>query len=114
MVGQLLSLGIPNLNKVYEDDKCTVLLFKYGEDLLVHVDIVQTSNKEYIQHYYEVIETLFEQLRERGIKEVKTWVREGKEMDFAQFYGFDQFEGELMFYGKMTLDPTFYVLKKVL
>ncbi len=115
MAGQSLLQGIPNLNVVYEDDLCTVLLHRMVRDdkerFIVHVDVLKTTKREILDHYYDVIESLFQGLRDRGVTEVETWVREGAEMDFAQFYGFDQFLGEIKF-GEETLFPPAYILKK--
>jgi hypothetical protein len=110
-------MGIPNLNKVYEDELCTVFVHQVqleGQDkLVVHVDVVKDRSRETLQHYYEVIEGLFDQLRERGIKEVEAWVSEDHEIDFAQFYGFDQFLGQLIVDGRETIPPVFMLKKEL-
>ncbi len=86
-------------------------MFNDERKLVVHVDVVKTKDREVLDHYYEVIEGLFDRLRARGIKEVEAWVSEDHEIDFAQFYGFDQFLGQLEIDGKETLPPVF-MLKK--
>lgn len=117
LVGQLHLLGTPNLNKVFEDELCTVyvhdLEFNGERKLVVHVDVVKESNHKTMQHYYEVIEGLFDALRERGIKEVEAWVSEDHEIDFAQFYGFDQFLGELLVNDRELLPPVFMLKKEL-
>lgn len=116
MVGQLLSLGTPNLNKVYEDNHCVVLIHDIhgdGSRLVVHVEVEKDTKRELLQHYYDVIEGLFDALRQRGIKEVEAWVSEDHEMDFAQFYGFDQFMGQLLVDEKETTPPVFMLKKEL-
>jgi hypothetical protein len=116
LVGQLHSLEIPNLNKVYEDNYCTVYIHDvYGnQDLLViHTDVIATKKREILEHYFEVIESVFDALRERGVKEVEACVSEDHEIRFAQFYGFDQFIGQLTVHGRETV-PAVFRLKKEL
>ncbi len=102
---------------MYEDDLCTVYLHQLElegkERLVVHVDVVKENSREVLDHYYDVIESLFEQLRKRGIKEVEAWVSEDHEISFAQFYGFDQFLGQLMVDGRETLPPVFMLKKEL-
>ncbi len=117
MVGQLHLLGTPNLNKVYEDELCTVFIhdlqFEGERKLVVHVDVVKETKRETLEHYYDVINGLFDALREKGVKEVEAWVSEDHEITFAQLYGFDEFLGQLEINGRETLPPV-YMLKKVL
>lgn len=116
LVGQYHLLETPNLNKVYEDELCTVYVHDvYGNlDLLVvHVDIIPTTDRKVLSHYFDVIESLFEHLRAKGVKEVEAWVCEDNQIRFAQFYGFDQFLGQLTINGRETT-PIVYRLKKEL
>lgn len=109
-------LETPNLNKVYEDNYCTVYIHDvYGNNdlLVVHVDVVPSRKREVLNHYFDVIESVFEALRARGIKEVEAWVSEDHEIRFAQFYGFDQFLGQLTIHGRETV-PAVFRLKKEL
>jgi hypothetical protein len=66
LVGQLRMLGIPNLNVVYEDETGTVLIHDIegkGELLVVHVEVLPTTNRKILGHYLEVMDNLFEQLK---------------------------------------------------
>lgn len=116
MVGQYRSLEIPNLNTVYEDEYCTVFIHDIegkGELLVIHVDVVKTVNRKILNHYFDVIESVFEALRARGIKEVEAWVSTDEEMRFAIFYGFTEQLGQLTVNGRETL-PEVYRLRKEL
>lgn len=107
-------LGIPNLNEVYKDDLCTVYIHDvYGDNslLVVHVDVVKSTKREIIQHYFDVIEGLFDALRAKGVPEIEAWVSSDEEIKFAQFYGFDQFLGELMVNGQSNIPPIFRLKK---
>lgn len=114
MVGQLISLGTPNLNKIYEDEYCTLLLHDvYGNNelLVFHAEVLKTTNREILNHYFEVIENVFEALREKGVTELEAWVCEDHEIRYAQFFGFDKFTGQLQVNGMDTI-PAVYRLKK--
>lgn len=116
MVGQYRLLETPNLNVVYEDDIITAYIHDvYGnqELLVLHVDVVQSKKREILDHIFDVVESIFENLRARGIKELEAWVCEDHEIRFAQFYGFDQFLGQLTVKGRETV-PIVYRLKKEL
>lgn len=117
LVGQLLTLGIPNLNVVYKDDLCTVLVHDVLGDqsrLVVHAEVEKSLSKKLFVHYMEVMDNLFEQLKARGVTEVEAWVCEDHEIKYAQLFGFDQFLGELRGPdGRETL-PIVYGLKKEL
>lgn len=107
-------LEIPNLNVVYEDDLCTVMIHDIageGELLVVHVEVIPTTKRSVLQHYYEVIEGLFDQLRARGRTEIEAWVNTDEEIRFAQYFGFDEFMGELMVNEQPCL-PAVYRMKK--
>lgn len=109
-------LGTPGLNKVYEDETCTVYLhdvYGNGDLMVVHVDVIKTVSRQVLDHYRDVIESLFEALRARGREEVEAWVSTDKEIRFAQFFGFDEFLGQLMINGRETL-PEVYRLKRKL
>jgi hypothetical protein len=88
-------------------------MFNGERKLVVHVDVVQTKDRDILLHYFDVIQGLFDQLRARGIKEVEAWVSEDHEVDFAQFYGFDQFLGELLVDGREVLPPVFMLKKEL-
>lgn len=117
MVGQLHSLGTPNLNKIYEDDLCSLYIheleFNGERKLIFHADVIKTTNRDHLNHYYEVIEAFFEALRRKGFKEIEAWVSEDHEVDFAQMYGFDQFLGQLFIDGRETLPPVFMLKKEL-
>lgn len=116
LVGQLHMLETPNLNKIYEDNLCTVYIHDaYGDGslLVVHTDVVASKKREILDHYFDVIESVYEALRAKGVKEVEAWVCEDHEIRFAQYYGFDQFLGQLMIKGRETV-PAVYRLKKEL
>lgn len=102
---------------MYEDELCSVYLHDLELEgrrrLVVHVDVVKNNDRETLDHYYDVIETLFDQLKERGIKEVEAWVSTDEEIDFAQFYGFDQFLGQLMVNERETIPPVFMLKKEL-
>ena len=87
----------------------------YSDDslLVIHTDVVASKKREILDHYFDVIESVFEALRARGYKEVEAWVCEDHEIRFAQFYGFDQFLGQLTIHGRETT-PAVYRLKKEL
>lgn len=107
-------LGIPNLNVVYEDDLCTVLIHDIGGEgklLVVHVEVLPTTNRKVLAHYSDVINGLFDQLRERGIPEVEAWVNNDEEIHYAQFFGFDEFLGELTI-NEQVCFPSVFRLKK--
>lgn len=109
-------MGIPNLNVVYEDELCTVYIHDIHGDnslLVVHTDVVKSKKREVLDHYFDVIESVFEALREKGIKEVEAWVCTDEQIRFAQYYGFDQMLGQLYINGRETL-PEVYRLKKEL
>ena len=107
-------LGIPNLNTVYEDDLVTLMVHDIGGEgslLVVHAEVIPTTNREVLEHYMEVLDTLFEQLRARGVTEIEAWVNDQTEIDYAQFFGFDEFLGELTV-NEQTCIPSVFRLRK--
>jgi len=107
-------LGIPNLNLVYEDETGKVYIHDIdgkGELLVVHAEVIPTTNRAILGHYLEVMDTLFEQLQDKGVKEVEAWVNSDEEMDYAQFFGFNEFLGELTI-NEQTCIPSVYRLRK--
>jgi hypothetical protein len=117
LVGQLRMLGIPNLNVVYEDETGAVLIHDIegkGELLVVHAEVLPTTNREILGHYLEVMDMLFEQLKERGITEVEAWINSDEEMRYAQFFGFDEFLGELMVHDQPCMPSVFRLRKRLI
>jgi hypothetical protein len=109
-------LEIPNLNVVYEDEYVTVLIHDIGGDgtlLVVHVDIIPSTNKELIKHYFDVIGAIFDKLKEKGVKEVEAWVNTDEELRYAQFFGFTKFLGELTVNGQTCLPSVFRMKRKL-
>ena len=110
-------LGIPNLNLVYEDAWCSIFIHDVYADhdnhdlLVVHVDVIKTGKKSVLAHYLEAIDGVFDALREKGRTEVEAWVCTDEEIRFAQFFGFDEFIGELTV-NKQTCLPSVFRLKK--
>lgn len=82
-----------------------------GKLLVVHAEVLPTTNRKILDHYLEVIDTLFDQLRERGIEEVEAWVNNDDEVHYAQFFGFDEFLGELTV-NEQTCLPSVFRMKK--
>lgn len=62
-----------------------------GEILVVHVDVIKKRSRKLLDHYQDVIEGLFNQLRARGIEVVEAWVATDEEERFATYFGFDYF-----------------------
>lgn len=116
LVGQLHMLGTPNLNKIYEDDICSFYIhdvYGNGELLVLHCDVIPSRKREYLEHIFDVVESIYEALRAKGVKELEAWVSEDHEIRFAQFYGFNEFLGQLYVKGRPTV-PEVYRLKKEL
>jgi hypothetical protein len=109
-------LEIPFLNTVYEDEYVTVLIHDIageGKLLVVHVDIIPSTNKALIKHYFDVITAIFDGLKEKGVKEVEAWVNTDEEARYAQFFGFTEWVGELTVNGQTCL-PHVFRMKRVL
>jgi hypothetical protein len=109
-------LEIPNLNKIYEDDLCTVFLHDVKGDgslLVMHADVVKTTDRRILEHYLEVADTIFDELRKRGIPKVEAWMCTDEQIRFAQFLGFGTMVGQLTVNGRETL-PEVYRLEKEL
>lgn len=107
-------LGIPNLNTVYEDDTIAVLIHDIageGKLLVCHAEVVPKASKELFLHYMEVMDELFASLKAKGVEEIEAWVNTDEEMKYAQFFGFDEFVGELTVNGQ-TCIPSVFRLKK--
>lgn len=109
-------LEIPNLNVVYEDDTVTLLVHDIageGKLLVVHADVIPTTDRDVLGHYLDIIDTLSEQLKERGHTEVEAWVNTDEEIRYAQFFGFDEFLGELTVNGQTCLPSVFRLRKRL-
>lgn len=107
---------IPNLKIVYEDDIITLILHDIHEDqsrLVLHAEVVKSTNREVLQHIYTVVETLCESLKDKGFEELEAWVSEPEEIRFAQYFGFNKFVGQLQVNGMDTV-PKIYILKRAL
>lgn len=116
LVGQYRTLEIPNLNTVYEDDKFTLMIHDIegkGELLVLHADIVKPVTKTLMNHYWDVVQALFEELQKRGIKEIEAWVSTDEEIRFAAFFGFNDMMGQLLVNGRETLPPVFRLKKEL-
>lgn len=109
-------LGIPNLNTVYEDDTCAVLIHDIageGKILVCHAEVIPSTNRELLMHYQDVMENLFKQLKERGVEELEAWINDDDEMKYAQFFGFNEFIGELTVNGQTCLPSVFRLKRKL-
>lgn len=116
MAGQLHTLEIPNLNKVYEDDLCTLYIHDvYGDNslLVLHVEVIQEAKKSLMLHYHEVLENLLNALRERGVKKLEAWMNTDEQIRFAQFFGFNEFLGELMVNGQHVFPPVYRLSREL-
>jgi hypothetical protein len=112
LVGQLRTLETPNLNVVYSDDTGDLLLHNFDTELVIHVDVIPTVNRSILEHYAVVLNTLFEQLKERDIPSVKAWVLTDEQIRYAVFFGFQLTGKEIKLKG--YYGPTIYELEKVL
>ena len=78
---------------------------------MVHAEVLDSTKREILGHYLDVVDTLFKQLKEKGVTEVEAWVTTEEEIKYAQFFGFDEFIGELTI-NQQTLLPPVYRLRK--
>jgi len=109
-------LGIPNLNTIYEDEYCAVLLHDIngeGKLFVLHADVIPVVTRPLMEHYMEVMDNVFEALKAKGLKEVEAWVNTDEELKYAQFFGFDEFLGELTI-NEQTCLPAVFRLKRTL
>lgn len=107
-------LEIPNLNTIYEDETCAVLLHDIageGKLFVIHADVIPEARRELLEHYMEVMDNVFEVLKQKGLTEIEAWVNTDEEIRYAQFFGFSEMLGELTIHGQLCI-PTVYRLKK--
>lgn len=115
MVGQLRTLEIPNLNTVYEDDTGELLLHNVKGDgslLVLHADVIPTIDRRILEHYAVILNSLCEQLSQKGFPSLKTWVLTDEQMRYAVFFGFVPTGNEVTIEG--YFGPPIYEMEKVL
>lgn len=77
----------------------------------MHAEVMPKLDRKLLQHYVEVVHTLFDELRKRGVKELEAWVNTDEEIHYAQYMGFDEFLGELYIHNQ-PVSPAVYRMKK--
>lgn len=106
--------GIPNLNKVYEDETGTLYIHDIGGEkqiFVLHAEVIPTTNRKVLSHYRDIIELLYANLAERGVKEIEAWVLTDEQIRFATHYGFHLTGKEITLEGVEFIDPV-YQMKK--
>lgn len=73
MAGQLLTLEIPNLNLVYEDDTALVIDHFYEDKHIIHSEIKVEADLKFLKHASKVFDIISETYKEHGIDEIYTW-----------------------------------------
>ncbi len=108
MVGPLLTLGIPSLKPLYEDDTGVVFLYITREGkYTIHTeyfleDETETMPKELIQRSKMISDFIDQGMKQRGIKELYTWGENKTHERWNKFLGYsptgkivNEIEGEL-------------------
>lgn len=91
LAGQLLMLGIPNLNKVYEDDEDIVIVHYYGNKYIIHSERkVKGSNTSFLKKAKIVNEGLLQAFKAKGITRVYTWSETPEQERYNKFLGYTQ------------------------
>lgn len=107
---------IQNLNKVYEDETATVYIqdvYQDGSLLVLHVDVIPTTNREVLEHYGNIINSIYVTLAEKGVPEIETWCQTDEQIRFANHFGFDEMLGELTIDGETLFPPLYRIRKKL-
>lgn len=95
---------LPEVYEVYKDDVITLWLHDVnyeGKMFVLHARVEPTTDREVLLHIAYVLEILFEQLREKGVKELEAWTTTPEETRYAQFFGFE-YLGQLTVNGRPT------------
>jgi hypothetical protein len=109
-------LEIPNLNVAYEDETGTVLIHDIGGEgqmLVVHAEVIPTTNRSVLLHYRDVINAMCEQLKSKGINHVDAWVLTDEQIRFAQFFGFEPTGEEITIMGQTNFTPIYKMVKRI-
>ena len=84
-----------------------------GKILVLHADVIPTTNRKILNHYRNIISSLDDQLRSKGVTEYEAWVMTDEQMRFAAFFGFIPTGEELSFNHQKWIVPI-YKMKKEL
>jgi hypothetical protein len=84
----LLTLGIPNLNLLFEDDDGAAVCHEFDGKYIIHSEFRKEITKELLKKAMEVSFMIDNAFRERGITELYTWAENDKQHRYNQFLGY--------------------------
>lgn len=91
MAGQLLTLGIPSLNKLYEDEDGIVISHFYGNKYVIHSEIkTDTPDLSFLKKAKEVNQQIKKAFNKLGVTTLYTWSEDETQENYNKFLGYER------------------------
>lgn len=88
LVGQLLTLGIPNLKLVYEGEDATAIVHIDDGKYVIHSELKKELTPKFLEKIRYISDCIDVAFKEKGIKKLHTWATNDEEERFNQFLGY--------------------------